>query len=303
MSKTILITGGTGLVGRHLSQLLIKNGYQVKLLGRKSGIINGFKCYKWDLEAHYLELEAFRDTDAIIHLAGAGIADKRWTDEYKKTIYDSRILSTRLLANTLTTTSHQVKTFISTSAIGIYGNDINGLAKEDYPTANTFLAKVCQDWEKETQPIMLQNIRTAVIRVGVVLARESGFVPEVSKPIKFGMGAALGSGKQLVSWIHIDDLCNLYLKALEDSTMQGPYNAVAPTPVDNNTITRMMAKLLNRPVFLPPVPFFALKLLFGEMATLLIANQGISSHKVEQAGFKYQFSDVEGALKQLLHTK
>lgn len=298
MAEKILITGGTGLVGRHLSQLLAKKGYEVALLGRKEGSVNGFTCYRWDPGTGYIDLQALEGTKMIINLAGALVA-KRWTKTYKKEIYDSRILSTRLLVEALKTQNHEVKTLIGTSAIGIYGNKVKG-ALEDFPVGNTFLANVCADWETENHQAAALGIRTCTMRVGVVLAKEGGFIPEVCAPIKKYVGAVLGTGHQMVSWIHIEDLCRLYIMALENPNMNGVYNAVAPIPVSNKEITYRMANLLGRPILLPPVPGFALRIIFGEMASVLLADQEVSCNKSIQSGFVYHFPDIDKALRNLI---
>jgi uncharacterized protein (TIGR01777 family) len=298
--KKILITGGTGAVGTHLTQMLVARGYEVVILSRKAGIKNGIKLYSWNPINGDIDTAAFNQVNHVIHLAGAGIADHRWTDSYKKEIYDSRIQSTRLLVNTILQHNIQLDSFVSTSAIGIYGNAIQGVADESYPIAHTFLAKVCKDWENETNAIDAKGIRKVIVRVGVVLAKESGFIPEVAKPIKLFAGAVLGSGKQLLSWIHMDDLCGIYLKAIEDKCMVGPYNAVAPQPVSNKDITRSMAQKLHRPLFLPAVPEFMLRVLFGEVAGTLVADQAVSSKKIQEKGFIFQYPTLDTALNNLL---
>lgn len=294
----ILITGGTGLVGKHLTQKLIQKGYEVVFLSRREGIENGIRLYKWDISSGYIDINAFKGVSHIIHLAGAGIADKRWSDAYKNEIYASRIQSTKLLVNTINKHQLKVQTFVSTSAIGIYGNNTIGLADENYPFASNFLAKVCVDWEAEAQKI--DTIRTVIVRVGVVLANEAGFIPEIAKPIKYFIGASLGNGKQFISWIHLADLCDIYIKAIEDKTMMGPYNAVANTPITNDEITSLLAQKLNRPILLPPIPKFMLTLIFGQVADTLVANQQISSQKLTNTGFKFQFPQIDNALSNLL---
>lgn len=298
--KKILITGGTGAVGTHLTQMLVAKGYEVVMLSRKAGVKNGIQLYAWNPTNGDIDVAAFNQVNHVIHLAGAGIADHRWTDSYKKEIYDSRIQSTRLLVNTILKHKIQLDSFVSTSAIGIYGNAVQGVADESYPLAPTFLAKVCKDWEDETNAIDATGIRKVIVRVGVVLARESGFIPEVAKPIKLFAGAALGSGNQMLSWIHMDDLCGIYVKAVEDACMVGPYNAVAPQPVSNVEITRRMAKKLHRPLFLPAVPEFMLRILFGEVAGTLVADQAVSSKKIEGSGFVFKYPTLDTALNNLL---
>ncbi len=295
-----MITGGTGLVGKHIASELVKSGNEVVLLGRKSGMFNGFTCFKWDPARQEMDTTALQGVQAIIHLAGAGVADKAWTKSYKQEIYDSRILSTRLLVNTLKNTPNQVQTFISASAIGIYGNNCSNTTGEDAPAADTFLARVCKDWESEAMKAESIGLRTTIIRIGVVLAKEGGFIPQVAKPIKYYTGAALGSGNQYVSWIHIHDLAGIFIKAVFDEQMRGIYNAVAPHPVNNKTITNAIAKRIHRPILLPPVPTFALKIIFGEMASMLIANQYIDSNKIERCGFNFHYPSLDKALDELM---
>ncbi len=291
-----IITGGTGLVGKKISKALYKNGDDVCLLSRRGGFEDEFYKYKWSVSKQEVDKKWLTETDTIIHLTGAGVADKKWTEAYKKEIYDSRILSTRLLFETLKNNTHSIKTIVAASAIGIYGNDVKEIADENYPVADTFLAKVCKDWEAEVNKFSELGIRVVIIRVGVVLSSNGGFIKEVSKPIKMFVGAALGNGKHLMSWIHIDDLCALFIKASKDSKMSGVYNAVAPNPISNKLITKKMAILLRKPLWLPNVPLFALKFLFGEMADMLVANQHISSKKILDAGFQFEFPDVDLAL-------
>jgi uncharacterized protein (TIGR01777 family) len=298
--KKVLITGGTGAVGTHLTEMLIAKGYEVVMLSRKAGMKNGVRLYEWNPSKGAIDIAAFYNVNHVIHLAGAGIADHRWTDSYKKEIYDSRIQSTQLLVNTIISNKLMLDSFVSTSAIGLYGNDVNGVADENYPVASTFLAKVCNDWETEANKVIPFGIRTVLVRVGVVLAKDSGFIPEVAKPIRLFAGAALGNGKQMLSWIHMEDLCNIYIKAIEDSCMAGPYNAVAPNPASNLDITRKMAVILNRPLLLPAVPLFALRLLFGEVAATLVANQKVSCRKIQEKGFTFSYPTLELALNNLL---
>ncbi|MES2559128.1 MAG: TIGR01777 family oxidoreductase [Bacteroidota bacterium] len=298
--KKILITGGTGGIGTHLTKKLIAKGYEVVLLSRKAGIKNDIRLYEWSPVHGTIDLAAFNGVNHIINLAGAGVADHRWTRAYKKEIYNSRIQSTKLLVNTLIQQRIQVDSLVSTSAIGIYGNEVKGIATENQPPGDTFLARVCNDWETEANKATQVNIRTVIIRVGIVLSKEAGFIPEVAKPIRLYAGAALGSGKQTVSWIHIDDLCNMFMKAIEDPTMSGPYNAVAPFPVSNADLTRSMADKLHRPILLPPVPKFMLQLLFGDIASTLVADQWVSSDHIQKTGFSFTYPTIDAALNNLL---
>lgn len=297
--QKIVITGGSGLVGSHLTDMLLSRGHEVVHLGRKSRS-SRVKSYSWDIHKGIIDPEALRGATHIIHLAGAGVANHRWTDAYKKEIYNSRILSTRLLYEAIKNqTDIRLKKFISASAIGIYGNHTPPFTKEDAPHAANFLAHVCSDWEKEASRFEDLNVPVAIIRIGVVLAREGGFVKEVSKPVNANVGAVLGDGQQATSWIHIHDLCRIFLRALEDDSFTGAWNGVAPAPVSHAELTHLLAKALKKPIWLPNVPRFAMKLLFGEMHTMLLAHQHISAQKLVNSGFRFRFETAADALADL----
>lgn len=298
--KNILITGGSGLVGKHLTQILEANNNEVAWIGRAKKEISSHQKYNWDVEKKTTDKGWLKVADTIIHLAGAGVADHRWTDDYKKEIYDSRIKSTQLLFNTLAKENHSVKTLVCASAIGIYGNNCPEITDENAPAKTNFLAKVCDDWEKEALKFESLGIRVVIIRVGIVLAKDGGFVKAVAAPAKWGLGAAFGNGKMMTSWIHIDDLCGIFMKGGNDINMSGAYNAVAPNPVSNERITKAICKALHRPFFLPNVPAFMLKLALGEMASMILANQNISSKKIEKTGYKFAFSQVEEAITDVI---
>lgn len=284
------------MVGSRLSLMLQERGYEVSILSRTSQLKH--RTYKWDIAKGMIDEAVFTDHDYIIHLAGAGVADHRWTASYKKQIYDSRIHSTRLLVDRLNTLSNvRIKKFIAASAIGIYGNRVTTPATEDAPAADTFLANVCADWEAEAKRCRLP---TAIIRVGVVLAKEGGFIPQISKPMKFYAGTVLGSGKQMLSWIHIDDLCNMFIEAVKNSEIVGVYNGVAPEAVSHADITYKMANRLRVPILLPNVPSWVLKLMLGEMHTMILANQQVSARKWIDRGFGFQYPDIDSALDNLI---
>lgn len=303
MSKKILITGASGLIGSVLTQKLQQKGYQVAHLGRtkRSGVVPSFV---WDVANHKIDEHALRNVSHIIHLAGAGVADKRWSDVRKKEILDSRIQSTQLLFDTLKTVNHSVESFISASAIGYYGFNMDETVfKEDSRPGSDFLAQVTKKWEDEVDMIHVLGIRTVKLRIGIVLSNEGGALVEMAKPIRFGVGAALGTGKQYMSWIHIDDLCHMFIKAVEDSDMKGPYNAVCDW-VTNADFTKSVARILKRPILLPAVPAFAMRLLIGEMAEMIVNGSKVSSEKIRNTGFKFKFFDLQSALNdQLLKHK
>lgn len=301
MAKNILITGGTGLVGTHLTVLLRKKGYNISYLSRRKQTLSTIQVYEWDIAKGLIEAEAIAKADYIIHLAGAGVADKLWSAAYKKEIYDSRVLSTKLLVEKLATVPNQCQAFIQASAIGYYGLDTQGSwIDENAPAGTDFLAQVTHDWEQAASAIRDLNIRHACIRIGVVLCEEGGALPKLSLPVKMFVGAAVGAGTQYISWIHIEDLCEMFVKAIESENWQGTYNASAPNPVTNQEMTKAIGKVLNRPVFLPNVPAFVLRMGMGEMANIVLGGNRTSCQKAEKAGFKFVYPQIEAALRSLL---
>ncbi|MES2796304.1 MAG: TIGR01777 family oxidoreductase [Bacteroidota bacterium] len=298
----ILITGGSGLIGNRLTEILIEKGYKVSFLSRKENLKDALKKYKWDPSTKYINQKAFENIDHIIHLAGAGIADERWTDERKKEILNSRVESTRLLFESLHKLNTKVKTIVSASAIGYYGFDVNDkpFEESDKP-ATDFLAHVTQLWEKEVDKIASLGIRIAKLRIGVVLTEKGGALPQMALPIKFFAGSALGSGNQMISWIDLEDLCNLFVFAIENPQMNGAYNAVAPNPVSNKIFTETIAKILNRPVWPINIPIFLLKIVLGEMAMVVTGNCEVKNKRIaEETDFKYQFTHLEPCLQEHL---
>jgi uncharacterized protein len=296
----ILITGASGLIGTRLVFQLFQKGYDVSVLGRakKTGQV---KSYVWDISKRIIEREALQNVDTIVHLAGAGVMDKRWNEKRKKEILESRILSTRLLYEELQKQGHPVKNFISASAIGYYGfDDPDRIFTETDPPGKDFLADVTKQWEGEATKIEDLSIRVVRMRIGIVLSKEGGVLPAMLTPIKFLAGAPFGSGNQFISWVHIDDLCNMFIKAIEDEHMQGAYNAVAPFPVTNKELTYAIAKLARKPILIPSVPNAALKVLLGEMADLVLKGSRVSSRKIEQAGYDIKFKKIEDALHDLI---
>lgn len=299
--KKILISGGSGMIGGRLTTYLQDREYEVAHLGRsvrKSSI----RTFVWDPSKNIIDKKALDGVDTVIHLAGAGIADRRWTKRRKEEILLSRTQSTRLLRETMQAHAHQVKTFISASGISYYGlnSPQNNAFVESDPPANDFMAGVALAWEKEVREINDPAIRRVIIRTGVVLTREGGALKKLVMPVKFFVGAPLGSGSQFFNWIHLDDLCRLYLKAIEDPKMSGPYNAVAPNPVTNRELTRMIAHILKRPVILPAVPALIVRLVAGEVAEVVLKGGKISSEKIERAGFDFKFRTIDKALQELL---
>lgn len=293
----ILITGASGLVGTRLTQLLLERGHEVSHLGRskKSGSV---KSFVWDVNAGILSPEALQNVDCVIHLAGAGIADERWSKKRKQEILESRTKSTALLVRKLNDGNNSVKTFVSASAIGYYGMTLSAEEfTEDSQPGTGFLAGVVTAWETEADQV--KDKRFVKIRIGVVLSKTDGALAEIAKPVRLGLGAPLGTGDQLVSWIHLDDLCGMFVKAVEDTSMQGPYNATAGA-VTNRELTKAIAKTLHKPLWLPAVPGIALKLFLGEMADLVLYGGNVTANKIRRTGFSFKFDTLEKALNNLL---
>ena len=302
MSKNVLITGGTGMIGQRLTQMLQDKGYEVAHLSRYRSNDQPIKTYVWDIRKQEIEPEALRWANYVIHLAGAGVADKRWTASRKDAILKSRTESTRLLHDTISNLGeHQLKAFISASAIGIYGADTGSATiYESSPRGDDFLSEVVRKWEAAVDEMKRFNLRTVKLRIGVVLSTEGGALPRIVQPVRLGVGAPLGSGQQYVSWVHQDDLCRMFIYALEQEDMEGVYNAVSPRPVTNEELTRRAAKTLHKPLFMPNVPGFAIRLAFGEMASIVLGGNRVSSNKIEEEGFSFQYPHVDNALSDLL---
>ena len=301
MSKTILITGGTGLVGTRLTEILQSENYSVKYLSRSAGVKNGIESFKWDINAGTIDEKAFENVSAVIHLAGAGVADKKWTPERKKEILDSRTKSTQLIKDTLAKIDHNVESFVSASAIGYYGWDTGGVwVKEGSRFGDDFLATVTKAWEEKVDEIESLGIRVVKLRIGIVFSEKGGALYELSKPIKFGVGAPLGAGDQYMSWIHIDDLCRMFIYACQNKEVKGVFNAAGPNPETNKIITKMAAELLGKPCFLPNVPSFILKIILGKRAAMVLGGSRVSSEKIQSLGFKFKFPELKNALKDLL---
>ncbi len=294
----ILITGGTGLVGTYLSKVLANDGHHISHLSRRPKKNTQFKQYAWDLSNKTIDPEAFKQIDFIIHLAGAGVADSRWTTERKKIILDSRVNSTKLLYEKVKEHKVNLKSFICASAIGVYGSHLSDIFDEDDKSANDFLAKVVVAWE-ESADLFKEITQVAKVRIGVVLAKEGGALKEIAKPIRMMVGAPLGSGSQWMSWIHLEDLSGIF-KFVVDQNLSGIYNAVAPNPATNKELTKATAKALSIPLLLPNVPEFVMKLMLGEMSQIVLEGVKVSSEKIALAGYHFKFKNVDAAVKDLL---
>jgi len=297
----VLITGGSGLIGQALRIKLEEKGYEVALLGRRVSKNKSVANFTWDIARGDIDKEALNTSDYIIHLAGANIGAKRWTRKRKQEIRDSRIDSTNLLYANTDRQNTKLKAFISSSAIGYYGA-INSehIFNEADPPSDDFLGQICRDWEYAADQFTGAGIRTVKIRTGIVLSKTGGAMSRLQIPVKWGLGSPLGDGKQYMPWIHMDDLCDIYLHALEHEDMQGAYNAVAPQHINNKEFTRSLAEALGKPFWAPNIPAFAMNLLFGEMAAMLLKGSRISSEKIREAGFSFKFPDLESAFQELL---
>ncbi|MFY0687726.1 MAG: TIGR01777 family oxidoreductase [Cyclobacteriaceae bacterium] len=296
MPTKILITGGTGLIGMNLSKVLLTKGYEVIHLSRNPSS-SQFQQYHWNIEDGSIEPKAL-DADIIVHLAGEGLADSRWTKKKKRAIYNSRILSTRLLYESFKN-SKRLKHFISSSAIGYYGMDTGSkLVDESTGPGNDYVSNVVVDWEQEADNFNRNGIKTTKIRTGVVLDKHGGALPRLSMPIRWGVGSPLGTGDQYVSWIHISDLIEIFIQVIENE-YEGIYNAVAPNPVTNRELTKKIAQLLKRPLFLPAVPGVFLKLVLGEMSAMILGGNNVKPKNLLKQDFKFEYPQLTDALKSI----
>lgn len=297
-NSNVLISGGSGLIGAHLSNMLLVKGYAVAILSRTKKSENS---YLWNIETKEVEKGAIENANYIINLAGAGIADKKWTTKRKNEIVESRIKPIQLLYDKITETNKNIKAFISASAIGYYGAVSNDcIFTEKNSSGNDFLAKTCKLWENEAIKFEKINCRTVILRTGIVLSKKGGALEKIAKPIKMNIGSALGSGKQFVPWIHIQDLCNIYIKAIESNEIKGVFNAVAPEHIRYRDFVKIIAQILKKTFFMPNVPKIVLKTFLGEMSFMILEGSRISSDKIKNTGFKFEYPKVKNALTNLL---
>lgn len=294
--KKILITGGSGLVGKKITALLESKGYQVAWLSRDPKR-NQQLSFAWDIKNKYVDPEVITWADGILHLAGEGVADKRWTAERKSAILKSRTASTALIFEAIKRSSKVPAVLVSASAVGYYGFDTKeDLVDEDSPAGEDFLASVVQAWENSVQQIASLGLRTVLLRIGIVLDKNGGALKEMMKP---PVTAPLGTGRQWMSWIQIEDLAEMFLWALENEKASGVYNAVGPNPATNAELTKVAAKFAGKPYVGIGVPAFGLKLALGEMAQMVLGGNKVSSKKIQEAGFKFKYPELEGALREL----
>jgi hypothetical protein len=317
--RTVLITGGTGLIGTALSRLLLSEGYNVIILSRnpretarrhelaverKIFRSSGRVFYsRWDIGNMSIDATALKEADYVVHLAGAGVADKPWTDARKKEILESRTQSSALLIKCLRNNPNKVKAVISASAIGWYGPDQGKTFIEEDPAAGDFLGQTCLQWEQSIQPVADElGKRLVKLRQGIVLSREGGAMKEFIKPLMMGAATILGDGNQIVSWVHIDDICRAFLHAIEQESVEGVFNLTAPNPVSNRTLVKTLARKRNGKFYIPVrVPAGILRAILGEMSIEVLKSANVNSGKIQQTGFHFRFPDIDTAITDLLH--
>ncbi len=300
---TILLAGGTGLIGMHLSQLLTGQGHRVLHLSREADPEAKYPAYAWDIKKGTVDEAAIRLADYVINLAGAGIADQRWSDKRKRVIIASRTEGTRLLKDAFVRLGHRPKAYLAASAIGYYGSRGDQLLTEDDKPGTGFLAESTILWEKAIAEVAATGIRTLAIRTGIVLSTKGGALEKMLQPTTVFASTYFGDGQQWYSWIHINDLCRLYLAALDNDTYEGFYNGVAPAPVRNITLAQDIKTAKDKPVVVLPVPAFVLHLVLGEMAHTVLDSARVSAEKAKEAGFTFDYPQLLPALQHLLESK
>lgn len=306
--SVVLISGGTGLIGSHLTNHLLERGFEVVILSRRNLSSDNPKISysHWSVKDKIIDAEIVKKADHIVHLAGAGVMDKKWTNEYKKIIADSRTKSAELIIDCLKDKDHNVKTFLSASAIGWYGEDVKtgerkeGFVETDLPS-NDFLGETCVMWEASTEIVTSFGIRLVKLRTGIVLSNKGGELKEFKTPLNFGVAPVLGNGKQVVSWIHIDDLCRMYSEAIENPYLNGSYNAVAPNPVTQKELILILGQKIRNRFFIPVyVPGFILKLIFGKRSIEILKSVTVTNKKIKATGFTFLYPSIESAIDDLV---
>lgn len=301
MKQSILIAGGSGLVGSRLTQLLDPSKYEVRILSRNAKTVNGIRYYKWDFNNMTIDNDAVK-VDHIINLNGAGIADKRWTDSRKKVLIDSRVKSAQLIKSALEASGHKPKSYISASAVGYYGDRGNEKLYEDSAVGKGFMAECCALWEESALELEPLTERLLINRIGIVLTTKGGALPKILMTKQVGVYNYFGNGKQYYSWIHIDDLCHIFIDQMEGNYASGIYNTVTPTPLTNKQFTTEIKEALNGNLVLP-APVFGLRLLLGEMANVVLNSNRVYPKRLEEMAFEYKYADLGAAVEDLVSRK
>lgn len=300
--KKVLITGGSGLVGRYLTSLLLQEGFEVAHLSRKMNQFGRVRVFRWDPEKDILDPVIFEGVSYIVHLAGANIGEQRWTQSRKTEIEKSRIDSAELIYNTISKNGFAIKAFISASAIGYYGSvTADNIFAEGDPPGDDFLGKICSRWEASADLFKDTDTRVVKIRTSVVMEKNDSALSKFLSAAKFGLFPRLGNGKQYLPWIHPEDLCNIYLKAIVDEKMNGPYNAAAPQHVTQSEFMNILAGVLHKARFSPTVPAMFLKIALGEMSVVALQGSRINSEKIINSGFTFKFDKLDTALRDVLN--
>jgi uncharacterized protein (TIGR01777 family) len=301
--KKVLITGATGLLGSRLTEMLLERGYSVNQLSRnvKTGIEKGgVQTYWWDIENGEMDKEALVDVSTVIHLAGAGVADKRWSKERKKEILDSRIKSARLLYDILKKVNHSVKTFISASAVGYYGDCGNEVVTEEHEPGKGFLADVCRQWEDAAMQMGSLGLREVRCRIGIVLAKDGGALPELMKTLPLGFASYFAKPRLYYPWIHIDDVAGIMVHAIETESLRGAYNTSGPAPMLMHDLLKQALLAKRSKALLVPAPPIAIKIALGEMSEMVLNSQRCSADKILASGYKFKYPQIAAALENLL---
>lgn len=300
-APSVLITGGGGLVGRYLTSTLIEKGYRVSHLSRKLSYQNNIRVFQWDPEKGILDPDALDGIDYVVHLAGANIGEKRWTERRKEEILTSRVKSVRLLHKTVSDSKIKLKAFISASAIGYYGSmTTDKIFTEADPPAIDFLGTTCRLWEEGADLFADSGIRTVKIRTAVVLEKSDSALSKMMMTAKFGFLVQTGNGRQYMPWIHIQDLCNIYLKAINDQDMRGSYNAVSPQHVTYKEFIKTLAQVMGKTVFPVSVPSFILRVVLGDMSDVVLKGSRVSSEKIVKSGYSFLFNNLGNALRSVI---
>ena len=299
----VLVTGATGTIGRAICERLAAEGHSIVVLSRRpenARVVPGAQAFRWDAEREVPPVEAWAGVDAVVHLAGEPVAGGRWTDEQKRRIRDSRVLGTRHLIDGMKALANPPRVLVSASAVGYYGNRGDAQLDESSAPGEGYLVDVCREWERQSERAREFGVRVVLLRIGVVLSKTGGALEKMLLPFKLGLGGRLGSGRQWFPWIHLDDIVGIVQHALATPEAQGPLNGAAPGIVTNEEFTRQFAAALHRPVFFP-VPEFALRLMMGEMAAVVLASQRVLPKATIAAGYQFKFPDLTPALVDVLN--